>query len=94
LTLNELPAADLPGRRLALYVAGMDSSSLTPEQLDRLKKTIERHLRFYNRLEGRMHQKHFPRNDPLVEPVTRARAAIYDLNNAIHYAQVKTGVGR
>jgi hypothetical protein len=72
----------------------MDSSSLTPEQLDRLKKTIERHLRFYNRLEGRMHQKHFPQTDPLVEPARRARDAIFDLNTALHYARVKTGVGR
>jgi hypothetical protein len=47
-----------------------------------------------SQLEARMCQKMFPKDDPLYVATARAHNMVRDLNNALHYAQVREGVGR
>jgi len=70
------------------------SDDLTPGQAERLKATLGRHLRFLNRLCGRMQQLQFPLDDPLWQAAAAARNAAQDVYTAAHYAGCKTGVGR
>ena len=63
----------------------MNSSNLADWQVERLFKRVQAELRFLDRLEGRMHQKHFPANDPLYEQVKKARAAINELSIQLSY---------
>lgn len=72
----------------------MDSSGLDDAQIAHLKRTVERHLAFYRNLETRMKDTRFPVNDPLYIATARVHNVVRDLNNALHYAQVRTGVGR
>ncbi len=50
----------------------MNSASLERWQAERLFKHVQQELHYLDRLEGRMHQKHFPANDPLYEHVKKA----------------------
>lgn len=74
--------------------ATMDSGQLTPEQANRLRETVARHLRFLNKLCGRMQQLGFPLDDPLCRAAQEARSRVQDLHTAAHYAGCKHGVGR
>lgn len=58
----------------------MNSYSLETWQIERLLKRVQSELHFLDRLEGRMHQKHFPANDPVFVRVKEARAAINELS--------------
>ena len=63
----------------------MNSASLERWQVERLLKRVDQELQFLVRLEGRMHQKHFPMNDPVFERVKTARAAISELSIQLHH---------
>lgn len=63
----------------------MNSMSLERWQTERLFKRVQRELHFLDRLEGRMHQKHFPPNDPVYEQVIKARSAVNDLSIQLHH---------
>jgi hypothetical protein len=58
----------------------MDSRSLAEWQVERLFKRVQQELHFLDRLEGRMHQKHFPLNDPIYDRVKKAREAVKELS--------------
>jgi hypothetical protein len=62
----------------------MNSASLERWQVERLLKRVDQELQFLVRLEGRMHQKHFPMNDPVFERVQSARNAINELAIELH----------
>lgn len=62
----------------------MNSASLERWQVERLLKRVDQELQFLVRLEGRMHQKHFPANDPVYDRVKKARAAINELSIQLH----------
>jgi hypothetical protein len=49
----------------------MNSTSLEVWQVQRLFDRVQHDLNFLNRLEGRMQQKHFPLNDPLLLAVKK-----------------------
>ena len=58
----------------------MNSSSLEHWQIERLFKRVQQELHFLNRLEGRMHQKHFPADDLVFDRVKKARTAVNELS--------------
>lgn len=58
----------------------MNSTSLEMWQIEKLFQHAQRELHYLDRLEGRMHQKHFPANDPVFVRVKEARAAINELS--------------
>jgi len=58
----------------------MNSTGLADWQVDKLFKRVQQELHFLDRLEGRMHQKHFPENDPLYDRVKKAREAVKELS--------------
>jgi hypothetical protein len=63
----------------------MNSASLERWQVERLLSRVRQELHYLDRLEGRMHQKHFPLNDPVFDRVKRARAAINGLSIQLHH---------
>jgi len=71
----------------------VDAKQLTPEQADRLCRAVARHLRFFNRLCGRMNELHVAPDDPLYRAAHVARAATQDLHVAALYARCRRGVG-
>ena len=72
-------------------MGGMDSTDLSAQQAKRLRETIARHLRFLNKLCGRMQQLGFPLDDPLCRAAQEARTRVQDLHTAAHYAGCKQG---
>jgi hypothetical protein len=62
----------------------MNSASLERWQVERLLKRVDQELQFLVKLEGRMHQKHFPMNDPVFERVKSAREAVNSLKCELH----------
>jgi|GEM_PF-5921406 len=58
----------------------MNSASLEKWQIERLTKVVKRQVFFLDRLEGRMHQKHFPWTDPLYDRVKKAHVAVNELS--------------
>lgn len=72
----------------------MDSSYLTPVQVERLRAIVGRDLRFLNRLCARMQRLAFPLDDPLCQAASRARDVMQDLYTSIHYCGCNSGVGR
>ena len=58
----------------------MNSSGLERWQIERLAKRVKHDLHFLNRLEGRMHQKHFNERDSLYMLVKNAQAAVAELS--------------
>ena len=72
----------------------MDSSDLTPQQVERLKAVVGRQLRFLNRMVARMQQRQYPLDDPLWLAGVTARNAAQDLLTAASYAGCPSGVGR
>lgn len=81
------------GRR-GEYLAGVDSSDLTPEQVERLRATVGRQLRFLNKLCARMQKLRWPVEDQVCRDGLRARDAVQDLYTALHYAGRTSGVGK
>ena len=63
----------------------MNSASLERWQVERLYRRVQQELHFLDRLEGRMHQKHFPANDPVYERVKAAREAVNELSIQLHH---------
>lgn len=63
----------------------MNSNSLEQWQIEKHFWRVQQELHFLDRLEGRMHQKHFPANDPLYDRVKTARAAINELSIQLHH---------
>jgi hypothetical protein len=63
----------------------MNSNSLEMRQIEKLFRRAQVELRWLDRLEGRMHQKHFPASDRVYEAVTNARAAINELSIQLHH---------
>ncbi len=57
----------------------MNSASLSVDQLRRIVVGVKRHLNYLDKLTGRMHQMHFPINDPLWVTGENARAAMTQL---------------
>ena len=66
---------------------------LTPEQADRLAKTVARNLRFLKRLCGRLNQLQFEPGDQLNRAANTARNAMQDLHVAALYARCKRPPG-
>ncbi len=62
----------------------MNSASLERWQVERLLKRVDQELLFLVKLEGRMHQKHFPMTDPVFESVKSARNATNELAIELH----------
>jgi hypothetical protein len=58
----------------------MNSNSLEMWQIEKLFRRARSELHWLDRIEGRMHQKHFPANDPVYEAVKNARTAIRELS--------------
>ena len=69
----------------------MDSTRLTREQADRVRRVVARHLRYLNRLCDRMNRLGFPPADPLFDAADRARRAVQDLHVAALYAKCQHG---
>ena len=63
----------------------MNSNSLEMWQIEKLFRRAQVELHWLDRLEGRMHQKHFPANDPIFQAVKNARAAINELSIQLHH---------
>jgi hypothetical protein len=64
----------------------MNSSSLEKWQIERIYRHVRRELLYFEKLTGRMHQKHFPQSDPMKAAGEQARAALTDL--ATHLEQL------
>jgi hypothetical protein len=62
----------------------MHSKQLDAEQVQRLLVRVKRDLHYLDCLEGRMHQKHFPLDDPLYEAVKKARVAVSGLSSELN----------
>jgi hypothetical protein len=62
----------------------MHSKSLEPEQIQRLLATVQRYAHYFDRLEGRMHQKHFPLNDPVYVAARKAQYAVKQLSTELN----------
>jgi hypothetical protein len=75
-------------------VRGVDSKSLTDEQIAALKETIRRQLNFLGRLRDRMNRLGFPPDDRLYVQVVQAWNAVQALHIEIHYMGCMSGVGR
>ena len=58
----------------------MNSRGLEHWQVERLFKRVQQELHFLDRLEGRMHQKHFPADDLVFDRVKKAREAVKELS--------------
>lgn len=58
----------------------MNSTGLADWQVERLFNRVQSELHYLDKLEDRMHQKHFPDNDPLYASVRKAREAINGLS--------------
>jgi hypothetical protein len=58
----------------------MNSKSLERWQVQQLLNRVQQELVFLSRLEGRMLQMHFPRNDRLYDSVRKSLTAINDLS--------------
>jgi len=58
----------------------VESDDLFPEQFERLKATVARHLRFYDRLLARMQAMGFPPGDPLVKSATTAANGVHAMS--------------
>jgi hypothetical protein len=67
----------------------MNSASLERWQVERLHQRVKQELHYLDRLEGRMHQKHFPANDPVYDRVKKAREAINELSIQLHHLLTK-----
>lgn len=63
----------------------MNSQGLEKWQIERLRRHAQQELHYLDRLEGRMHQKHFPANDPVYLRVKQARTAINELSIQLHH---------
>ena len=76
-------------------LGGVDSSNLTSEQLERVKASVSRELRYLNRLIERMARLGFPPTDAVYAAALRAQAETQGLYVALHYASCPKGtVGR
>ena len=62
----------------------MDSKSLKDWQIKRLFARVQQELHFLDRLEGRMHQKHFPTDGELYDRVKQARVTVRELSIQLH----------
>jgi hypothetical protein len=58
------------------YMTSMNSAGLEAKHLATLLASVQRHLSYYRRLSGRMHQKHFPHDDPLRVATDRVLADV------------------
>ena len=73
----------------------MDSIDLTPVRITAVRESIERQLRYLNRLLERMTRRGFPGNDPLCLAALRVQAETQGLFVALHYTSCARGtVGR
>ena len=63
----------------------MNSASLERWQVEKLFRHAQRELHYLNRLEGRMHQKHFPQNDPVYVQVKLAQSAVRELSIQLNH---------
>jgi hypothetical protein len=66
-------------RRLSCYPRTVDSTSLNLKQVQRLLGTVRRQEHYLAKLTGRMHQKHFPHNDPMKMAADEAEKAMGQL---------------
>ena len=57
----------------------MDSRSLTPEQRKKLVERLGPTVRYLARMHGRMNQRLFPQDDPLLNLTRKAHQAMLDL---------------
>ncbi len=63
----------------------MDSKSLDHQAVKKLLAHVEREQRYFDKLDGRMHQKHFPQNDPVQVAVKAAHEAVRELSVQLHH---------
>jgi hypothetical protein len=68
----------------------MRSDDLTPKQYERLREKIRPMKAYLARLVQRMNKRRFPREDPLMQKVLAASAAIHDLDIHVHYGSCGT----
>lgn len=94
------PSTDFPISRLWPYplpptLPGVDSTSLTRDQIEKLKEAIARQLRYLGKLRTRMERLAFPPNDPLYAQVSEAFDKVHRLSVSLHYLSCDPGsVGR
>jgi hypothetical protein len=60
-------------------IGHMNSGNLTAAQLEKLRAHVAAERHYLDRLTGRMSQKHFPMDDPLLRKAEATRAAMTDL---------------
>jgi hypothetical protein len=71
----------------------VESKDLIPQQAQRIRDVVGRHLRYLGRLRERMNVMSFPRADPLFVSVTAAYHAVHELNVRLRYLACESGVG-
>lgn len=67
----------------------MNLASLSPDQINRIARSVRRQLLYFDRLTGRMCQTHFPHNDPLKIEAERVREAIQRLIDVLESVKQK-----
>jgi hypothetical protein len=77
----------------ASYDAAVDSRSITPEQAQKLQRTIRAQLAYLGRLRRRMEMLGFPPTDTLYRAVSRAHDAMQEVHVRAHYCACRSGVG-
>jgi hypothetical protein len=63
-------------------------------QAEQLNKTIRRQLNYLRRLQGRMVEVGFSRDDKLLQLVRRAYEDVFSRSVDLHYLSCASGVGR
>jgi hypothetical protein len=61
------------------YGATVNSAGLRPEQVQRVSATVKRMRHYLDTLTARMHQRYFPRDDPLKVAAEKAFDAVSEL---------------
>ena len=72
-------SASIVGR----YVPFVDSMSLTPGQIAKLRREIARQADYLHRLTERIEAQGFPSRDPVRVKAAKAREAVYELLRSI-----------
>jgi hypothetical protein len=72
----------------------VNSSNLTPQQIERLTRSVRRADAFLSKLTGRMCQRHFPHDDPLRLAAEKAHAMTVVLADVLRDLASTEGSGR
>jgi hypothetical protein len=72
----------------------MDSTTITPEQAEKVNRSLYRLANYLIRLRERMHRVGFPPNDRLYRLVFETQEKIQSLTTELHYLSLGPGGGR